>query len=780
MGATEPSPERRQQMLASGFPLQPTRLIGRDVEFGHVVQSLRDPGVRLLTITGPAGCGKTRLAVTVAEAALQSFASGAVFVDLSPLRDARSVASAVADALSLQDVGARPLVDSIIAHLFGRNVLLVLDNFEHVLESVPLVHKLLEVCPDVRVLATSREPLHLRWEHRFPLEPLESPNLELPTTSEQLATVPSCQLFVERSSAVNPQFRMTTENSAAIAGICARLDGLPLAVELAAAWSGILGPSALLERLINGLELHTLESDRPLRQRSLRETIDWSYDRLEPHQQQLFRSVSVFAGDITASAVCLGDESDSEVIPRLAALVDKGLLQVRGIEDSEPRFRMLQTLREYAWERLAECGELTPMRRRHAAYYARLMRELETGYWGPHVVAWADRLEAELPNLRAALEWSLEPDADIRCGLEIVAFPYLWDLRGHIGEARQWLGRLLIDSRSTTAPLQRARALAADAYLALMVADHTTALERITEAVPLARASNDPGAMWFAISVLGHTLRHVDPSLSEPYLNEAHAIARAADYPAALADPWILGECRRAVGDHDGARSLFDECLSLSNVRGAPFTAAFAHRGLGQLDWMSGDCAQAETHLLEALRLHSSMRFTRGIADLLEVLAWNAASMHAADRAARLLGAAESVRSSLGIGIQVGYRAAHESASASGRERLGKDRFLTLFGEGQNWSTTQATAWALAPVVPNHGDFPQATVHLTARELEVVCVLAQGYSNRRIAEALTIAERTAETHVTNILSKLHLASRVQVRPWAVDHGLISSSPKDTY
>jgi non-specific serine/threonine protein kinase len=313
-----------------------------------------------------------------------------------------------------------------------------------------------------------------------------------------------------------------------------------------------------------------------------------------------------------------------------------------------------------------------------------------------------------------------------------------------------------------------------------MVADQTTALARAQEAVPLARASGDPGAMWFAISILGHTFRHVDPALTEAYIREADEIARAAEYPAALADPWILGECRRALGDLETARALFSECLSASSARDAPFTAAFAHRGLGQLDWMAGLWADAEEHLLEALRLHSSMRFARGIADLLEALAWNAASAQQPERAAQCLGAAESVRSSLGIGIQAGYRVAHEAATATAVRQLGADGFETLFTAAKHWSGQQATSWALAPSLSASPKVADSRDPLTLREREVARLLAQGYTNRQIAEALTIAERTAETHVSNILTKLELASRVEVRAWAVDHGLIVGlSAKDT-
>jgi len=381
-------------------------------------------------------------------------------------------------------------------------------------------------------------------------------------------------------------------------------------------------------------------------------------------------------------------------------------------------------------------------------------------------------LEAELPNLRAALGWSLDPQADIAAGLDVASFPYFWDLRGHIGEVRDWLGRLLSSPAAAAPTVQRARGLATAAYFALMVGDHAAALARVQEAVPLARSTGDPGTMWFAISVLGHTFRHTDPSAAEPYLREADAIARAADYPAAVGDPWILGECRRAVGDLVGARLLFEECLETARTRQVPFTAAFAQRGLGHLDWMAGEYAQAEERLREALRLQG-MCFTRGIADVLEALAWNAASGGHAERAARLLGAAGSVRESLGVGIQGGHAMPHEQAVLSARTRLGSAGFEAASAIGHAWSADQAVEWALDSRAAGHAEVAQPGP-LTAREREVARLLAQDYTNRQIAEALVIAERTVETHVTNILTKLDLKSRVQVGMWAVSQGLAGS------
>jgi non-specific serine/threonine protein kinase len=761
-------------MAARRMPNQPTPLIGRETEVLAVSAAIRDPATRLLTITGPGGSGKTRLAIAAADAVGEGFRHGAVFVDLSRVREATVLTAAIGDSLGVQDVGTRPLLDAVIGWLVEREVLLVLDNLEHLRGGTPALATLLEACPGLRILATSREPLHLRWEQRFPLTPLRLPNVQEAATVEVLAEIPACRLFVERARAVKPDFRLTSDNAPHVSEICRRVDGLPLGIELAAARIALLTPRALMAQLTRTLDLRSTELDRPDRHRGLRDTIGWSHSLLDSDEKRVFRRLAVFAGDATltaATAVCgADDERESEMLNRLESLVDKGLLQPRDSADVEPRFRMLETIREYAWERLEGSGDLVETRLRHLRFYAALVARTEAGWWGPHVVVWADQLESELGNLRAALAWSLDVHGDVSLGLDIVSFPYFWDLRGHIGEARDWLARLLAAPEACSLAIEYPRGLTAAAFFALMVGDQATALAHVQEAVPLARVSNDPGTQWFAISVLGHTFRHVDVTVAEPFLREADSIARAANYTAGIVgEGFILGECRRAVGDLAGARALFEECLETAHARQVAFTAAFAQRGLGHLDWMQGEYQRAEGRLQESLRLHGRMRFARGIADVLEALAWNAASRGRPERAARLLGAAAGARESLGIGIQGGHVAPHEQSALTARTRLGHLAYETAFATGRAWTAQEAVAWALAAESAMRSSAPGS---LTPREREVALLLAQDLSNRQIADALVVAERTAETHVTNILTKLNLSSRVQVRPWAVAQGLV--------
>jgi non-specific serine/threonine protein kinase len=765
-------PPRRQPPSvanSAGLPLQPGRLIGRERELSDLLQLLVGGVARLVTVTGPGGGGKTRLALAASDTAAASFRHGAIFVDLSSLRDAALVPAAIAATLDLHDAGSRPLLDEITDFLAERELLLVLDNFEHVLPSAAVVSVLLQGCPRLSVLVTSREPLRLRWEHRFPLAPLELPSAEVALDHERLASVPACALFIERARAADPRFRASGANAKAIAEICAHLDGLPLAIELAAARSAVLTPAALLNRLEHRLDLRGEELDRPRRHRGLRDAIAWSHELLTKEEQRVFRRLAVFAGGGSlgaVNAIAADAELGIDVLDRLVSLVEKGLLQSWPSDTPEPRFRLLETVREFALEQLSASGELAILQQRHARYYAALMSVPETVWFSAQMTSWADQLETELPNMRAALAWSLQSPDGSGVGLEFGSFPYFWDLRGHIGEARDWFARLLAAPGATAPSILRARCLASAAFLALMAGDHNSALSQVHEAVPMARAMQDVASTWIALTALGHSLRHVDAASAEPSLREAYDLAHQADYPVGVvASAWMLGECRRAVGDLAAARSLFEECLEAGRVRHLESMAPFALRGLAHLDWMAGDYTQAEVHLSEALRQHRGARSARGVADVLEAMAWNAASRGKAERCARLLGAAQAQRQALGVELQGGHVGPHEQAIRTARARLGPNGYAAAFKLGLETSADEAN-WAM--------DAPdeQSAVPFTSREREVISLLAQDHSNRQIAQALFIAERTVETHVTNILNKLGLRSRVQVSAWATAHGLV--------
>ena len=414
----EPSPGDRPDAeldddACHNLPAQPTRLLGREREIELIRRLLGDEGVRLLTLTGPGGVGKTRLAVAAAEALLAAFPDGAWFVDLASLADPAAIMPAVAAALGVRDGSGRPVAERVRRQLRGRRLLVVLDNCEQLLPAAGLaVANLLAACPGLTVLATSREPLHLRWEHRLPVLPLGLPDPSPGAAPAALLAAPAVALFVERAQGVWPDFALTAANAPAVAELCRRLDGLPLAIELAAARCNVLPPTALLARLERRLPLPGPGAeDAPERHRTLPAAIGWSYEPLSPEEQALFRRLGVFAGGWTlaaAEAVCAGEERGLDPLDGLLALLDRSLIHGSGDDDREPRFEMLKILREYALEQLDAAGELEETRRRHAMYYAELAERAAPELFGPRRAAWLDRLDREDDNLRAALGWATE------------------------------------------------------------------------------------------------------------------------------------------------------------------------------------------------------------------------------------------------------------------------------------------------------------------------------------------------------------------------------------
>jgi predicted ATPase len=431
------------------LPLPPTKLIGREQELAAIRRRLLHDGARLLTLIGPPGIGKTCLGLRAATDLCESFEDGACFVELAPIRDPTLVATAIAQVLGIKETSNQPLMPTLKAYLHNRQLLLLLDNFEHLLSAVPLVTELLAVCPWLHVLVTSRAALRVRNERLFPV-----PALALPKHTERLdvATIgqsPAVTLFVARAQAVQPEFVLTQANAATVAEICQRLDGLPLAIELAAARIKLFSPEALLTRLERRLKLLTTGArDIPLRQQTLRNTIDWSYQLLDPAEQRLFARMGVFVGGCTlAAAEAVGTAASdlgSDAQDGLAALVDQSLVRQDAGLDGEPRFTMLETIREYALEQLAACGEAEVLREQHLEHYLALAEAAELRLNGAEQLTWLERLETEHDNLRAGLEWCrVEPDRNA-VGLRLVcALGQFWTLRGYISEGRERLAGAL-------------------------------------------------------------------------------------------------------------------------------------------------------------------------------------------------------------------------------------------------------------------------------------------------------------------------------------------------
>ncbi|MFQ5794790.1 MAG: BTAD domain-containing putative transcriptional regulator [Candidatus Bipolaricaulia bacterium] len=522
----EPAPETRElyrqirngeileppRAVPNNLPIPLTRFIGRDKERAVVQVRLLDEEMRLLTLTGPGGTGKTRLGLQVVADLIDHFEDGACFVDLAPISDPGLVVSTIAQTLGVKEAEGRPLLDILKASLRGKQMLLVLDNFEQVVAAAPQVVELVAACPQLKVLVTSREPCHVRGEHVFPVPPLALPGSDgkRPLAIERLTQYEAVRLFIERAVAVKPDFAVTDENAPAVAEICIRLDGLPLAIELAAARIKLLSPQALLARLGNRLKLLTGGArDLPACQQTLRDTIDWSYDLLNTGERTLFERLSVFVGGGTleaAEAVCIGADNlelKMDILDGLASLVDKNLLRRKEQADGEPRFLILETIREYGLERLEASGESEAIRRTHADYYLALAEQAEPKLEGPDQRMWLDRLEVEHDNLRAALVWfeqNGEAEAELRLGGALWGF---WHMRGYLSEGRRWLEGALAkgEDRDVSASV-RAKALHGAGVLTHEQGDYERATVLYEESLDLRRELGDKPGVAILLSNL--------------------------------------------------------------------------------------------------------------------------------------------------------------------------------------------------------------------------------------------------------------------------------------
>jgi predicted ATPase/class 3 adenylate cyclase len=567
------------------LPMQPTPLIGREQEVATVCALLRGPEVRLVTLTGPAGVGKTRLGLQVAAELADQFADGVFLVALAPVNDPDLVVSALSQALGVIEMGTQPPLTLLKGALKDKHLLLLLDNFEQVVEAALVVAELLAACPRLKVLVTSRVVLHVRAEREYAVPPLSIPNLKRLPELAALSQYEAVALFIERALAIKPDFQVTNANAPAVAGICARLDGLPLAIELAAARVKYFPPQSLLVRLEQGLAILAGGArDLPLRQQTLRGALAWSYDLLAPEEQALFRRLAVFVDGCTweaAEQVCTAaGQLDGDILEGLASLVDKSLLRQEEQAEGEARFRMLQVLREFGLEALASAGETEATREAHALYYLALVEEAEPHLRGAEQIRWFARLEQEHENLRAALLWLLEGTRmeeraeegrqQAEQSLRLCAALYwFWYVRGYVREGHTFLEQALATSLGVAAPV-RARALFAAADLAISVGDLERAERQSEKSLALFRELGDKAGIAASIQLLGYLSRtkcHYARARSQ--LEEARALFQE------LGDPWKRGNCLTELaridttqGEYDRARMLLEESLGIYNALG--------------------------------------------------------------------------------------------------------------------------------------------------------------------------------------------------------------------
>jgi predicted ATPase/DNA-binding CsgD family transcriptional regulator/tRNA A-37 threonylcarbamoyl transferase component Bud32 len=872
MLASESASEARL-MTKHHLPAYLTPLLGRGQEIGATCDLLRREEVRLLALTGPGGIGKTRLAVQLATELLADFVDGAYFVSLAPLSDFELVIPAIAQTLEVKESGALPLMDILKAFLKDKYLLLVIDNFEQLLPASPQLADLLTSCPHLKLLVTSRAALHLQGEHEFLVPPLAVPDLTHLPEQEVLSQYAAVALFLQHAQAVKPAFNLTIINARPIAEICARLDGLPLAIELAAARIKLLPPLALLARLSQRLAVLTSGAkDAPVRQQTLRNTIAWSYDLLDATEQRLFRRLSVFVGGCTleaVEAVCTapGDRSRARaVLDGVSSLIDKSLLQpIEQAEEKgeEPRFVVLETIREYGLEALEVSGEMEAIRQAHALYYLRLAEQGEPELRGPQQAVWLERLEWEHDNLRAAMQWSLERgeaghsmETALRLG-GTLALLRLWLVRGPLSEGRSFLERALARSEGAAVTV-RAKALEAAANLASFQDDTDRAKALFEGSLALYRELEDKRGMAASLFWLGEIAsRKNDLTRAHVLISEGLTLQReVGDKEGTAWSLFGLAALASVQGEYANAHALYEEGLSihrqLGNKHGVEWSLfrlaevifvsqgdqtkvhALLEEGLaffrelgdkdgfasscqlrGRLALSQGDAAAARSSLEESARIYRELGHRLNTAESLSLLARVEARLGAHARAhahseeslalarevgkgstiaftmeglagvvlaqgdpswaARLLSAAESLRMANGTPLPPVERADYERLVATARTLLGQATFATAWAEGRTMTLEQALASSGPVAVPDEVASPAQPIYpagLTAREVEVLRLVAQGLTDAQVAEQLIISPRTVNWHLTSIYSKIGVSSRSAATRYAIEQKLL--------
>jgi predicted ATPase/transcriptional regulator with XRE-family HTH domain len=698
------------------LPTPPTPLIDRQGEIQTLI-ALLSGGQRLVTLLGPGGVGKTRLAIEVATRVAPRFADGAAFAPLGQLDDPSLVLPAVAAALGLRETGGQPTREFVRACLHERQLLLILDNCEHVLAAAPEVAELLAACPDLTILATSRAPLRLRGEHEWAVSPLPPPDLSRLPTVADITENPAVTLFVARAREVAPDFALTQPNAAAVAAICRRLDGLPLALELAAAKIRLLNPTELLARLDRALPLLSGgPRDLPARQRTMRDAIAWSYDLLSAEEQRLFRRLGAFAGgwDLAAAeAVDNGQEAASDpqfnaysptatdTLGSLAALVEQSLVVAEKREDGTTRYRMLAAVREFAREQLEAQGEGDEARRCHAEHFLALAERAGQELSGPEQATWLELLEREHDNVRMAISWALATDRldlVVRFGWALHIF---WAMRGYHREGRRWMEAALAGGTLTGG--EEARALAAAGLLARMQGDYSVATTRLQAALDRFRDLGDQPSVLVTLSRLGHAARLAgEYERAKRLAEEGLALARELGDRARTV--WmldVLGLVALAEGEYGRATTIFAEALPLAEETGDLRYLSGLRTNLAMAALGAGDHARTADCARAGLELGATIALPRGIAYALDLLACVAVAGGKPVRAARLFGAAEALREVNGLAQwSLAEQAVYGRYLPPLREALGEAEFAEAWSAGRGMTMESAVQLGMAERSP--------------------------------------------------------------------------------
>ncbi|MFD2421881.1 LuxR C-terminal-related transcriptional regulator [Amycolatopsis pigmentata] len=760
------------------LPAEISSFVGRRRSSAEVKRVLSSS--RLVTLTGVGGVGKSRLALHVARDVRRAFPDGEWLVELAGLRDPALLVHTVATGMALPAQTSREPLAALLEYVADKRLLIVLDNCEHVLEaSARLLNVLLPAAPGVQVLATSREPLRVAGEQVWMVPPLSLPRGDGPAGSRSPADSPgryeALALFAERAAAVAPGFRVTAENEAAVARLCQRLDGLPLAIELAAVWLRVLPVEELLVRLENRYDLLTTGYRGGLaHHETLQAAVEWSFDLCSPAEKTLWTRLSVFAGgcDLDAvESVCAGDGLDAEqVFTAVAGLVDKSVLVSVPEQHGGPaRYSMLATIRQFGRQRLRDGddhGAEVVLRRRHRDYYLGLAERADRDVLGPRQWDWVMRIRAEQANLWAAFEFCLTQPGEGRAALRMVrALWFPWTVCGVTPSGRHLDRALALDTQPTP---ERAKALWVGGWLRERQGDPRSATSMLQECAALARRFNDRRTQAYAAQFLARAAINQNDLAGALRLNDQAMAWHRAErgWPlAAMASYPIHSTIHCALGNTSEAIAVAKEGRAICEHHGDQWVLSWILWALGLAQLVEGDVRVATTHMREALRLKGLFADSAGIASCIDTLALAAASSGDAERVARLLGAAEERWKPIGrpltsMDFLLERRA---RAQAEARAALGDQAFEAACQHGRHLTADEAVAYALgkipAPAVA------KAVSPLTPREDQVARLVAQGLSNKDIAGTLVISQRTAETHVEHILVKLGFTSRTQVATW---------------
>ena len=767
----------------NNLPLELSSFVGRGREVAEVEALLS--AHRLLTLTGPGGSGKTRLALAVASEVLGGFEEGVWLVELAPLSDPDLVARAVASVLGVREAPAVPLVESLAGHLLSKTVLLVLDNCEHLVDaSASLAVALLGRCPNLSILATSREALRVPGEVVFAVPPLSLPDPRRPTDAEGLSSYEATRLFVERARALRHDFSLMEDNAMAVAQICYRLDGIPLAIELAAARTRVLSVEQISERLKESFSLLSGGGRIAMAHHgTLRATMDWSYGLLPENERVLFGGLSVFAGGFTlaaAEAVCAGgDLGREEVLDLLTQLVDKSLVAV-GERDGQARYGMLETLRQYGREKLEGSGEPKEVRARHAAWYLELAEEAEPELKGHRQLAWLERLEREHDNLRVAMRFLLE-EGEIESAVRLAwALWLFWYVHGHQGEGYRYAGELL-DKTDCLSTLMRARALIVRGNMSYGLESVEGTKRLFEEAAALSRRTGNGVDLAIALAGLGVTaMQQGDMQRASELFEEVLKLYRG------VSDKWgvsyalvHLGMAPLSRGDHAEATRYFEEALAISREIGYRLSGYISLYSLALSSRALGEDERARQLYIEGLTLAAEAEDRANAAYCLEGLGELIAERGEPERAARLFGASEALLEAVGAPLYAHAqdRTLYEEAVEALRSRLSGGSFEAAWAEGGAMPLEQAVEYALeGPEAPQGaeeaGEAPQAyPAGLSIREVEVLGLVGRGMTNARIAQELYISPSTVNGHLTSAYRKIGSHSRAEAARFALEHGL---------